>query len=244
MTVVSNPYIEGELRLAFAPAAVTHDSRYFICKRCFDLVAAGILCVVLLPVLLCIALAIKLDTPGAVLFTQKRVGARRRKVDGQWVWEIVTFTMYKFRSMVANADQSIHEAHARAFVAGHVQESATAETVKIQGDSRITRVGQILRTTSLDELPQLLNVLKGEMSLVGPRPVPIYEADAYEPWHRERLAALPGITGLWQVEGRGMVNFDDMVQLDIRYVRSQSLWLDCELLALTLPAVISGRGAK
>ena len=102
----------------------------------------------------------------------------------------------------------------------------------------------MLRRTSLDELPQLLNVLKGEMSLVGPRPVPPYEAAAYQEWHRERLAALPGITGLWQVKGRGTVTFTEMVRLDIEYVRRQSLWLDIKLLLATIPAVMSGRGAE
>lgn len=243
MAVVYDTYGERDITLAFAPTAQAHNPHYFFYKRCLDLGIASVMVIVLIPVLVLIGLMIRFDTPGRIFFVQDRVGARRRKIDGQWVWEIITFKMYKFRSMKANADQSIHEAHARAFVAGQVDGFETA-TVKLQGDSRITRVGHILRATSLDELPQLFNVLKGEMSLVGPRPVPAYEADGYAPWHRERLAALPGITGLWQVEGRGLVNFDDMVQLDIAYTRRQSFWFDCMLLARTLPAVISGRGAK
>jgi lipopolysaccharide/colanic/teichoic acid biosynthesis glycosyltransferase len=119
----------------------------------------------------------------------------------------------------------------------------TSVTVKLTDDPRITRVGRFLRRTSLDELPQLLNVLKGEMSLVGPRPVPPYEAAAYQDWHRERLAGLPGITGLWQVKGRGLVSFTEMVRMDIEYLRSQSTWLDFKIMLATIPAVLFGRGA-
>ena len=110
-------------------------------------------------------------------------------------------------------------------------------------DPRVTRIGRILRRTSLDELPQLFNVIRGEMSLVGPRPVPLYEVAAYQPWQRERLAALPGITGLWQVRGRCELSFEDMVRLDVEYIRNQSIWLDFKILSLTIPAVLSGRGA-
>jgi lipopolysaccharide/colanic/teichoic acid biosynthesis glycosyltransferase len=115
---------------------------------------------------------------------------------------------------------------------------------KLSNDPRVTRVGHILRKTSLDELPQLVNVLKGEMSLVGPRPLPTYEVAEYQAWHRERLAALPGITGLWQVQGRCEVTFEEQVQMDIEYVRNQSLWQDIKILLSTIPAVVSGRGAE
>ena len=120
----------------------------------------------------------------------------------------------------------------------------TTQGAKLTDDPRVTRIGRILRRTSLDELPQLFNVLKGEMSLVGPRPVPLYEAAAYVDWHLERLAALPGITGLWQVRGRGRVSFAEMVRMDIAYVRNQSPLLDITLLLSTIPAVMSGRGAE
>lgn len=147
--------------------------------------------------------------------------------------------------MVHGADQSLHQGHIRAFVQGQLPvRDGVGAKFKIANDDRITRVGRVLRRTSLDELPQLLNVLRGEMSLVGPRPVPPYEVAEYQASEMERLAALPGITGLWQVNGRGELPFSEMVRLDREYVRHQSLWLDCRILAATLPAVVSGRGAK
>jgi lipopolysaccharide/colanic/teichoic acid biosynthesis glycosyltransferase len=206
-----------------------------------DLALAPLMLLALLPLLSCIALLIKLDSTGPILFIQERVGARRRCDRGHAVWEPVTFRCYKFRSMTQNADQSLHQTHIQAFVEERLD---TTRIVKLTDDPRVTRVGRILRRTSLDELPQLLNVLKGDMSLVGPRPVPIYEAAAYADWHRERLAALPGITGLWQVDGRGRVSFTEMVRMDIAYVRNQSLLLDIKLLLSTIPAVLSGRGAE
>jgi lipopolysaccharide/colanic/teichoic acid biosynthesis glycosyltransferase len=206
-----------------------------------DLVLTPLMLLALLPLLSCIAVLIKLDSPGPILFVQERVGSRRRCSNGRIVWEPVRFQCYKFRSMVHKADESLHQAHIQAFV--EEQLDAT-KTVKLTDDPRITRVGRLLRRTSLDELPQLFNVLKGEMSLVGPRPVPIYEAAAYADWHRERLTAMPGITGLWQVKGRGRVSFTEMVRMDIAYARNQSPWLDIKLLLSTIPAVLSGRGAE
>jgi lipopolysaccharide/colanic/teichoic acid biosynthesis glycosyltransferase len=117
-------------------------------------------------------------------------------------------------------------------------------TVKLTNDPRITRIGHLLRKTSLDEIPQFLNVLRGEMSLVGPRPVPTYEVAEYQAWHYQRLAAAPGLTGLWQVTGRGQVSFDEMIEMDIEYVRNKSLWLDLKILVLTVFVVLSGRGAS
>ena len=217
---------------------------YFTCKRCLDVVLTLLLLIVLAPLLLLIAVLIKLDTSGPVLFVQERVGARRRVKDGRTGWEIVLFPCYKFRSMIHGADQSIHQAHIEAFVEGRVEMSDTAHaSFKLMNDPRVTRVGRLLRKTSLDELPQLLNVLRGEMSLVGPRPVPTYEVGKYGAHHWERLAVLPGITGLWQVKGRCQVPFEDMVRLDIEYIRAQSLWLDLKIIVLTIPAVLSGRGA-
>ncbi|MBM4255353.1 MAG: sugar transferase [Deltaproteobacteria bacterium] len=197
----------------------------------------------LLPLMLLIAVLIKFDSPGPVLFIQERVGARRCVHNGRMQWEVVTFPFYKFRSMVHGADQSMHQAQVAAFVDGHLEETKE-NTVKLVNDPRVTRVGHILRKTSLDELPQLFNVLKGDMSLVGPRPVPTYEAARYEPRHWQRLTALPGITGWWQVYGRGQVPFETMVTMDLEYIRSQSLWLDLKLLTLTIPAILSQRGAN
>lgn len=218
---------------------------YFNSKRWIDATLAVLLLIGLSPLMLLIALLIKLDTPGPVIFTQQRVGAKRRSRGGQMSWEIQNFTMYKFRSMIHNADNSTHQAYIEAWIEGRAEAANGAKAkYKLTNDPRITRVGKVLRKTSMDELPQLINVLKGNMSLVGPRPVPPYEVDRYEAWHYERLAALPGITGIWQVEGRCEVPFEDQILMDIRYVRNQSLWLDIQLLMLTLPAVLSGRGAE
>jgi lipopolysaccharide/colanic/teichoic acid biosynthesis glycosyltransferase len=220
-----------------------NSSFRFYCKRCMDVVLAALLLIFTALLMLLIAVLIKLDTPGPVFFVQERVGARRRSKGGT-VWETQTFPFYKFRSMVWGADQSIHQAHVKAFIASHAEPSnASRTTFKLTNDPRVTRVGRILRKTSLDELPQLMNVLKGEMSLVGPRPFPTYEVAEYQASHYARLAALPGITGLWQVKGRCQVSFDEMIDMDIEYIHNQSLWLDIKILLLTIPAVLSGRGA-
>jgi lipopolysaccharide/colanic/teichoic acid biosynthesis glycosyltransferase len=226
---------------AYVRSAVGDGVTCFYLKRAMDCVLTAVMLLMLLPLLAVVAILIRLDSPGPAIFVQERVGSRRRLHRGQVVWEQMNFRCYKFRSMVRNADQALHQAYIREFTEERLD---TGQTVKLIEDPRITRVGRLLRKTSLDELPQLFNVLKGEMSLVGPRPVPLYEAAAYQDWHRERLAALPGITGLWQVEGRGRTSFSEMVQLDIEYVRNQSLLLDIKLLLFTIPAVLTGRGAE
>ena len=223
--------------------AAPDEALYFHAKRFVDIVVAGALLVALSPALLLIALLIKLDSRGPVIFQQERVGTRRTS-GSPARWETRVFRIFKFRSMVQNADQAVHEAHIRAFVSGEIATDGDDDAgFKLQHDPRITRVGQVLRKTSLDELPQLINVLRGEMSLVGPRPVPVYEVEGYQPWHFERLAALPGITGPWQVDGRSRVSFEEMVAMDISYVRSRSLLLDLKILLKTIPAVVVGRGA-
>jgi lipopolysaccharide/colanic/teichoic acid biosynthesis glycosyltransferase len=228
-------------------AAATERTRatagYHFFKRCFDSVVALFLLIFLAPVLLLIALAIVLESRGPVLFVQERVGSTRVRRRGSTVWETRTFRLYKFRSMRQASGPDPHVAHIQAFVAGQLDAGANGGTFKLSNDSRVTRVGQILRRTSLDELPQLLNVLKGEMSLVGPRPSPTYEVDAYEEWHYRRLEARPGLTGLWQVSGRCELSFEQMVQLDLDYVGGQSLALDLKILLQTIPAVVAGRGA-
>ncbi|HVB65308.1 MAG TPA: sugar transferase [Nitrolancea sp.] len=213
-------------------------------KRCFDVMVASGLLVILAPVMSVIAVLIKLDSRGPVFFSQERMGSKRR-TEGQGItnWEIKPFRVLKFRSMVNNADQSVHESHIRAFVNGTLEQVGDERTVKLDRDKRITRVGNVIRRTSLDELPQLINVVKGEMSLVGPRPVPVYEVEGYQPRHFERLHALPGITGIWQVEGRGQVPFEEMVRMDIWYVRNASFWLDLKIMLQTIPAVLRGKGA-
>ena len=226
-----------------------HENRsvYLWIKRFMDVILSSVLLVVLFPVLVIIALVIKLDSPGPVLFIQDRVGLRKRPRGKGKRWEIGTFSCYKFRTMYEDTDQRLHRDYIKALARGEAGSDAAPgngiRSFKLSSDSRVTRVGKVLRKTSLDELSQLLNVLKGEMSLVGPRPVPPYEVNEYKEWHRERLITLAGITGLWQVRGRSSVPFDEMICLDIEYVRAQSLWLDLKILLLTIPAVLSGKGA-
>ena len=203
-------------------------------KRLMDIAGSLALLTILFPVFLTIAIAIKLTSKGPILFRQVRLGQYGKK-----------FTFLKFRSMFVGNNHAIHEQYVKQFIAGaQGLEQGGQKQYKLTADPRITRVGQLLRKTSLDELPQLLNVLGGRMSLVGPRPPLMYEFKAYDLWHKERLMAVkPGITGLWQVEGRSRVKFDEMVRLDIRYAREWSLWLDIKILLQTPLAVISGAGA-
>jgi len=171
-----------------------------------------------------IAIAIKLDSPGPIMFTQERVGTNGRR-----------FTMYKFRTMVVNAEQIKAELSQ--------QNEADGPIFKIRHDPRHTRVGRLLRRTSLDELPQLWNILRGEMSWVGPRPATPSEVSQYAPWHLRRLEAKPGLTGLWQVSGRSDTTFEEMVRLDIYYVEHWSLLMDLRIVLQTIPTVLLGRGA-
>lgn len=229
-------------------AVLAHESEnifYGVSKRCMDICLSTALIILLLPLLLLIALLIKLDSPGPVVFTQERVGAKRQRFGRQLVWVVQNFPFYKFRSMVRDADSSLHEAYIKDFVEGRVQPSAeNGGKFKLTNDPRVTRVGHFLRKFSLDELPQLFNVLKGDMSLVGPRPVPTYEVAGYSPRHHNRFAALPGITGWWQVKGRCRVSFEEMIRMDVNYIRNASMWLDVKILFLTIPAVLSRRGAE
>ena len=218
---------------------------YFFCKRCLDVCLASVILLLVVPLFLLIAVLIKLDSRGPVFFTHERIGAKRKKTDRATVWAITKFGMHKFRSMSANADSRVHEAYIRDFVAGRVQPTEeNGGQFKLTNDPRVTRVGRMLRRTSLDELPQLFNVLKGQMSLVGPRPVPPYEVACYRNGENKRLAALPGITGLWQVNGRCRVSFEEMIRMDLEYIGNASLWLDLRILLLTIPAVLCGRGAE
>jgi lipopolysaccharide/colanic/teichoic acid biosynthesis glycosyltransferase len=206
-------------------------------KRLMDIAGSIVGLLLCLPVLVLIAIAIKLTSQGPVLFRQTRLGQGGKK-----------FTFLKFRSMYVNNDPKIHEEYVKNFIVGASGTERTTSNqqklYKLTADPRITPIGRILRSSSLDELPQFVNVLRGEMSLVGPRPPVIYEFDRYDLWHKQRLLAVrPGITGLWQVDGRSRVKFDEMVRLDIRYARSWSLWLDIKILLQTPRAVLSGNGA-
>ena len=207
-------------------------------KRVFDIVVAVIALVVLFPVMALIALAIKLDSPGPVLHVQKRLGK-----DGQ------VFDFYKFRSMRAEIDHTqSHRQFAAAFIRGQLPVEGDDDDVdrifKPPTDNQnITRVGRFLRRSSLDELPQLLNVLRGDMSIVGPRPNMWYELEFYKEWHKRRLDVLPGLTGLPQIRGRSRLRFDEIVELDIQYIENLSFWLDLEIILQTLPAMITANGA-
>ena len=206
-------------------------------KRMIDVLGSLLLLAILSPGFLAIAAAIKLTSRGPVLFRQKRIGEHG-----------IPFTFLKFRSMHMNNDSSEHEEYVRQLIAGQAEmKSANGNgggVFKLTNDSRITPVGRFLRRSSLDELPQLINVLRGEMSLVGPRPPVPYEVEAYATWHRRRvLEAKPGITGLWQVNGRSRVEFDEMVRMDLRYARNCSPLLDLKILLQTPKAVVSGDGA-
>ncbi|HEU4768794.1 MAG TPA: sugar transferase [Pyrinomonadaceae bacterium] len=196
-----------------------------ILKRTSDLVISALAVTVLLPVWLLIALLIKLDSRGPIFYTQERVG-----MDGR------LFLLYKFRTMVPNADPELHREYQRAFIAGRAEANLGNDqkpTYKLFADPRITRVGKFLRKTSLDEVPQLLNVLLGDMSIVGPRPPIPYEVEAYELWHRKRLDMKPGLTGLWQVSGRNRLPFEEMVRLDLFYIENWSLLLDLKIILRT-----------
>jgi lipopolysaccharide/colanic/teichoic acid biosynthesis glycosyltransferase len=209
---------------------------YFV-KRLVDITGSILALVLGFPLLVAISLAIKFTSKGPILFKQERIG-----------WHGARFTFLKFRSMKCGNDPSIHREYVRRFIAGKAgsaQSGANLEAVyKIQDDPRVTRVGRFLRRTSLDELPQFINVLKGEMSLVGPRPPIPYELEAYRLWHRRRvLEVKPGITGLWQVDGRSRLQFDDMVRLDLRYGKTRSLWLDIRIILKTPKVLLSCDGA-
>ncbi len=198
----------------------------FLAKRLVDVAGAAIGLLILGPlVMLPVAILIKLTSPGPVFFRQKRSGLHGR-----------LFTMYKFRSMVSNAEMLRSELEAFNEMSGPV--------FKMRDDPRVTPVGRFLRRTSLDELPQLWNVLKGEMSLVGPRPPIPSEVEQYTPWHRRRLSMKPGLTCLWQISGRNEVDFDQWMKLDLQYIDNWSLWLDLRILVRTIPVVLGGLGAR
>ena len=203
-------------------------------KRTFDIVISSLAIFFLFPLWLLIALLIKLDSKGPVLYTQERVG-----MDGR------LFLVFKFRTMQAGADSNTHREYQRAFIAGQAEANmgdTGKPTYKLLADPRITRVGKFLRRTSLDEVPQLLNVLMGDMSVVGPRPPIPYEVEAYELWHRKRLDMKPGLTGLWQVSGRNRLPFEEMVRLDLFYIENWSLLLDLKIILRTALVMIGREG--
>jgi lipopolysaccharide/colanic/teichoic acid biosynthesis glycosyltransferase len=215
---------------------------YYSLKRLLDFCVAALALLILSPLIIVIAVLIILDSGWPVLFIQERVSAKRRTHAGFSYWQLTTFPCYKFRSMKQDTDESLHKEFAKVLIKGSGMPDDAYHQFKAN-DPRVTRIGGILRKTSLDELPQFVNVLKGEMSLVGPRPVIPYEVAEYQDWHKERLACLPGITGLWQVSGRCNKSFDYMIRQDLAYIHNQSLWLDFKIILLTIPTVLSTRGA-
>jgi lipopolysaccharide/colanic/teichoic acid biosynthesis glycosyltransferase/FixJ family two-component response regulator len=196
---------------------------YRVTKRLFDLTVGVMLLPIAIPILLLTALAVRLDSPGPIVFVQERTGSNGKR-----------FKMYKFRTMVQNAEE-LKEKYR------HLNEQ-TWPDFKITNDPRVTRVGKKLRKTSLDELPQLLNIIMGTMSIVGPRPTS-FKPETYELWHTERLEVTPGLTGLWQVTGRADVDFDERVEMDIEYIERQSWAFDLQIIWATVSAVFTGRGA-
>ncbi len=205
------------------PGAVSTPRHYIVTKRAIDLTLCMIALPVLVPIGLLCAILIRLESPGPILFAQQRTGQHGMR-----------FGMYKFRTMVRNAEELKASLQ-------HLN-ILPAPDFKIPNDPRITRIGGFLRKTSLDELPQLLNVLRGEMSIVGPRPTS-FAASTYDLWHSERLEVMPGITGLWQIKGRGTMTFDERLRLDIEYIERRSTLLDLKLIAQTAAAVFRGSGA-
>lgn len=199
-----------------------------------DLCLCSLVLLLSWPLWAIISILIRLDSPGPVVFLQERVGK-----DGQ------RFRMYKFRTMHSGLDHTAHEAFMRSFVNGQSGEDGMDDGVhKPFENSQVTRIGRFLRRSSLDELPQLINVLRGDMSLVGPRPNVPWEVEEYQPWHCRRLRVLPGMTGLAQVRGRSCLSFDDIVECDIEYIEQQGLLLDLKILGWTIPAVLLGPGAS
>lgn len=206
---------------------------YFIqIKPVLDYFVAAILLLITSPLFLIFSIGIKLHSPGPVFFYQQRIGK-----DGR------PFRMIKFRSMRVNADTNLHREYVQSLIKKNLSpDDLGKETLKLETDPRITGLGNILRSFGLDELPQLINVLKGEMSMVGPRPSLDYELEVYEEWHKKRLSVLPGITGVWQVTAHNAVPFNEMVQIDIDYIRKANLWLDLKIMLLTPIEMLRKRG--
>jgi lipopolysaccharide/colanic/teichoic acid biosynthesis glycosyltransferase len=221
---------------------------YYLSKRVMDFILSLLALILLSPLLAIVAVLIKLDSSGPVIFKQDRITVKRKTHADITYWQKITFRCYKFRTMVCDANPSLHQTYIKALIENDCQSMAEIQgedtkVRKLTHDPRITRLGRILRKTSIDEIPQFINVLKGEMSLVGPRPAIPYEIEMYKSWHFRRLETKPGITGLWQVTARSLCDFDQIIKLDIDYVDHQSLWLDLKIILKTPIAVLFCRGA-
>lgn len=223
-----------DLVIVKEPRVNPHKPRYQSAKRIVDIVMCIIGLPVLIPLALLSALAIYIDSGGPILFTQHRIGKGGRHI-----------RIYKFRTLKHQRDSTQSHAFMKAYVRGEVNQSQDGnQTFKAVTDDQVTRVGRFLRRTSLDEIPQLFNVIKGEMSIVGPRPNVPWEVEEYRPWHHERLEVLPGITGLAQVKGRSSITFDTLVRYDIHYIENQNLILDLKIIWWTIQSIIDRKGAE
>ena len=215
------------------PRVLPNHAFYQYLKRTLDLVICILILPIVLPIMILCVIAISIDSPGRVIFIQERIGKGGRK-----------FQMYKFRTIKNDFDKITSQEYMKAYVRGTIEgNDDDKEIYKPIKSNSITRVGRILRKTSLDELPQIFNVFKGEMSIVGPRPNVPLEVEEYRPWHHERFEVLPGITGLAQVRGRSCIDFKSLVRYDIEYIENQSLWLDIKILWWTFIAILKGKGA-
>ena len=219
-----------------APSLVVPIARtplgYRVAKRSLDFTSALIGLLLVSPILAVVAIAVKLESRGPILFRQQRLGLGGRP-----------FTLYKFRSMFTSAAEERHRDHARELIRGDAATTEGGEKVwvPIAADPRVTRLGAFLRRSHLDELPQLINIVRGEMSLVGPRPPIPYEVEVYEPWHLRRLSVIPGLTGLWQATAWGRISFDEGVALDLEYIDRRSFGFDLRLIGRTLVQIATGR---
>jgi lipopolysaccharide/colanic/teichoic acid biosynthesis glycosyltransferase len=193
-----------------------NSNPYLYVKRSFDFLVVAIGLITLAPIFIVISILIKLESLGPAIFKQKRAGKNGK-----------IFTFYKFRSMYTDCDETVHQHFVQQVMSGEIHMS------KLQKDPRITKVGRFLRKGAIDELPQIINVLKGDMSLVGPRPHPLYEVENYKDWHRKRLTVLPGITGLWQINKRNSMSYDQAIQMDLDYIENMSFLLDIKILLKT-----------
>lgn len=257
---VRNAHVDGGLRVVscgvmtslsavYIDPIGSQGSLYYALKRGLDIILVLCLGILSLPLIVIVAIAIRLESTGPILFRQIRVGSRRVRTTAGFKWELHPFSMLKFRTMEHNADPTVHREYMSAYIRGDDDDLRRASMLTTEGtykmvkDPRVTRVGRVIRALSIDELPQLWNVVRGEMSLVGPRPPIDYEVELYDQRHLLRFAATQGLTGWWQVSGRATTDFENMVDIDLDYIERQSLLLDLRILALTVPAVLLRNGA-
>ena len=221
----------GPASSLIVPVAPT-PAGYRIAKRSLDLVASAFGLLLSSPIMALVAVAVKVESRGPILFRQERLGLGGRR-----------FVVFKFRTMFSSAEEERHRDHVQDLIRHDAspQHAGGEAWLPIRSDPRVTRIGSFLRRSHLDEFPQLINIVRGEMSLVGPRPPIPYEVEVYQPWHLRRLAVIPGLTGLWQATGWGRLSFDEGVALDLEYIERRSFWLDVRLILRTLWQIVTGR---